>query len=57
MVKLKDNFYNEHTAEIILFDSARKYLKEYLGENKTLAVSKWKDEVSSYSNKKGAYYR
>ena len=25
MVKLKDNFYNEHTAEIILFDSTRKY--------------------------------
>ena len=36
----QEDFYNEHTAEIILFDSARKYLKEYLGENKTLAVSK-----------------
>ena len=38
----QDTFYNEHTAEIILFESAKKYLKEHLGENKTLNISKLK---------------
>ena len=36
----QDTFYNEHTAEIILFESAKKYLKEHLGESKTLNISK-----------------
>ena len=35
----QEDFYNEHTAEIILFESARKYLKEHLGESKTLNIS------------------
>ena len=43
----QDTFYNEHTAEIILFESAKKYLKEHLGENKTLNISKWKSEIST----------
>lgn len=30
----QDTFYNEYTAEIILFESAKKYLKEHLGEKK-----------------------
>ena len=42
--KLKKNkqedFYNEHTAEIILFESAKKYLKEHLGESKSLNILK-----------------
>ena len=32
----QDTFYNEHTAELILFESAKKYLKEHLGEKKTM---------------------
>lgn len=32
--------------EIILFESAKKYLKENLGESKTLNISKWKSELS-----------
>ena len=43
----QDTFYNEHTAEIILFESAKKYLKEHLGENKTLNISKWKSEIGT----------
>ncbi|AEJ25403.1 conserved hypothetical protein [Streptococcus equi subsp. zooepidemicus ATCC 35246] len=31
---------NVDTAEIILFESAKKYLKEHLGESKTLVISK-----------------
>ena len=52
----KDNFYNEHTAEIILFESAKKYLKEHLGESKTLNISKWKLEVIALKKEKDTLY-
>ncbi|GAB7568691.1 MobQ family relaxase [Gemella massiliensis] len=59
-IKLKknkqDTFYNEHTAEIILFESAKKYLKEHLGESKTLAISKWKLEVDTLKKEKNSLY-
>lgn len=58
--KLKKNkqedFYNEHTAEIILFESAKKYLKEHLGESKTLNMSKWKLEVTTLKKDKNSLY-
>ena len=57
--KLKKNkqytFYNEHTTELILFESAKKYLKEHLGESKTLNISKWKSEVANMKKEKIAY--
>lgn len=52
----QEDFYNEHTAEIILFESARKYLKEHLGESKTLAISKWKSEVTTLKKEKNSLY-
>lgn len=52
----QDTFYNEHTAEIILLESAKKYLKENLGENKTLAISKWKLEVATLKKEKNNLY-
>ena len=52
----QDTFYNEHTAEIILFESAKKYLKEHLGESKTLNISKWKLEVATWKKKKNSLY-
>ena len=52
----QDTFYNEHTAEIILFESAKKYLKEHLGESKTLNISKWKSEVATLKKKKNSLY-
>lgn len=42
--------------EIILLESAKKYLKEDLGENKTLAISKWKSEVATLKKKKNSLY-
>ena len=36
----QEDFYNEHTAELILFEHAKKYLKEHLGESMTLNISK-----------------
>ena len=52
----QDTFYNEHTAEIILFKSAKKYLKEHLGESKTLDISKWKSEVTALKKEKDTLY-
>ena len=52
----QDTFYNEHTAEIILFESAKKYLKEHLGESKTLAISKWKSELATMKKEKKSLY-
>ena len=52
----QDTFYNEHTAEIILFESARKYLKEHLGESKSLNISNWKSEVTALKKEKDSLY-
>ena len=52
----QDTFYNEHTAEIILFESAKKHLKEHLGESKTLAISKWKSELATLKKEKDSLY-
>lgn len=52
----QEDFYNEHTAEIILLESAKKYLKEYLRESKTLNISKWKSEVKALKKEKDSLY-
>lgn len=52
----QDNFYNGHAAEIILFESARKYLREHLGEGKTLNISKWKSEIDTLKKEKDSLY-
>ncbi|HGI2935809.1 TPA: MobQ family relaxase [Streptococcus agalactiae] len=52
----QEDFYNEHTAELILFESAKKYLKDHLGESKTLAISKWKSEVATLKKEKKSLY-
>ena len=52
----QEDFYNEHTAELILFESAKKYLKEHLGESKTLAISKWKSELATLKKEKKNLY-
>lgn len=52
----QEDFYNEHTAEIILFKSARKYLKEHLGDSKTLNISKWKTEATTLKKEKDSMY-
>ena len=52
----QEDFYNEYTAEIILFESSKKYLKEHLGENKTLNISKWKSEIGTLRKEKDTLY-
>ena len=50
------DFYNEHRAELILFESAKKYLKDHLGESKTLNISKWKSELATLKKDKKSLY-
>lgn len=52
----QEDFYNEHTSEIILFESAKKYLKEHLGESKSLTISKWKSELATMKKEKDSLY-
>ena len=52
----QEDFYNEHTAELILFESDKRYLKEHLGESKTLAISKWKSELATMKKDKKSLY-
>ena len=52
----QEDFYSEHTKEIILFESTKKYLKEYLGESKTLVISKWKSEATALKKEKDTLY-
>ena len=52
----QEDFYNEHTAEIVLFESAKKYLKEHLGESKSLNISKWKSELTTLKKDKKSLY-
>ena len=46
----------DEQAEIILFESTKKYLKEHLGENKTLNISKWKSEIGTLRKEKDTLY-
>jgi len=41
---------------LILFKSAKKYLKEHLGESKTLNINKWKSEVGNMKKEKDTLY-
>ncbi|WP_156020873.1 MobQ family relaxase [Streptococcus ruminantium] len=52
----QEDFYNEHTAELILFESAMKHLKEHLGGSKTLNISKWKSELTTLKKEKNSLY-
>ena len=41
---------------LILFESAKKYLQEHLGESKTLNISKWKVEIGTLRKEKDSLY-
>ncbi|WP_303991175.1 hypothetical protein [Negativicoccus succinicivorans] len=60
------NWWDEHEPELEallsrgeflkLIESAKKYLKEHLGESKTLNISKWKSEASTLKKEKKSLY-
>ena len=39
-----------------MFESAKKYLKEHLGESKILNISKWKSEIGTLRKEKDSLY-
>lgn len=41
---------------LILFESAKKYLQEHLGESKTLSISKRKVEIGTLRKEKDSLY-
>ena len=41
---------------LILFESAKKYLQEHLGESKTLNISEWKVEIGTFGKEKDGLY-
>ncbi len=43
-------------VNLILFESAKKYLQEHLGESKTLNISKWKAEIGTLGKEKDSLY-
>ena len=42
--------------QLILFESAKKYLQEHLGESKTLSISKRKVEIGTLRKEKDSLY-
>ena len=43
-------------TSLILFESAKKYLQEHLGESKTLSISKRKVEIGTLRKEKDSLY-
>ena len=43
-------------VNLILFESAKKYLQEHLGDSKTLNISKWKAEIGTLRKEKDSLY-
>jgi hypothetical protein len=52
----QDDYYNQHTAELILYQTAERYLKEHLGDNRELNLKGWKKEIVMLSSEKNRLY-
>lgn len=52
----KERFYNEHTAELILYQTAERYLKEHLGDNNMLNLKGWKADIKTLASEKNRLY-
>lgn len=52
----KERFYNEHTAELILYQTAERYLKEHLGDNNMLNLKGWKADIKTLALEKNRLY-
>lgn len=52
----QDDYYNQHTPELILYQTAERYLKEHLGENRELNLKGWKKEIAMLSSEKNCLY-
>ena len=55
--KKQPAFYNEHTPEIILFESAQRYLKSHLNGHNKIPTSQWKAEQAQLTIERETLYR
>lgn len=53
--KKKESFYNEHTADLILYNAAVRFLKKSFNHGK-LPVAEWKTQVEQLTPKKQSLY-
>ena len=53
--KKKERFYNEHTADLILYNAAVKFLKRNFNHGK-LPVDEWKEQIERLTPKKQSLY-
>lgn len=54
--KKQDAFFESHRAALTLYQTAERYLKEHLGEDKVLKPKAWKAEVADLTQKKSRLY-
>ena len=52
----QEDYYNQHTAELILYQTAERYLKEHLGDNRVLNLKEWKKEIVTLNSEKKRLY-
>jgi MobA/MobL family. len=55
--KKQPSFYTAHTPEIILFESAQRYLKSHLNGHNKIPVAQWKAEHKNLTVEKEILYR
>lgn len=54
--KKQEDFFESNRAALTLYQSAERYLKEHLGEDKVLKPKAWKAEVADLTQKKSRLY-
>lgn len=52
----RDNYYNQHITELILYQTALRYVKEHMGNETVVNLKAWKGEIASLSLKKKRLY-
>lgn len=52
----QEEYYSQHTAELILYQTAERYLKEHLGNNRQLNLKGWKKEIAILNAEKNRLY-
>lgn len=52
----REDYYNQHTAKLILYQTVEKYLKEHLKDN-VLHLKEWKSEIAALVSRKKKLYQ
>lgn len=52
----QEEYYSQHTTELILYQTAERYLKEHLGNNRQLNLKGWKKEIAILNAEKNRLY-